>query len=142
VDPLLREDRRGHVAHALDGERPVDRAEERQLGLLAEAAIAELGLDEERDLERRRRALVRDARDADDDPAAGEGVERLAQLRGGLGRVEVVRLLAEVLDLLGEDPAVSMRVIPSTTRLTFPSSSERSGRTSLSARSWPMAMYM
>ena len=73
------------------------------LALLAQAALAELGLDEERDLERRRRALVGHAGDGDDDPAALERVERLAQLERGLGRVEVLGLGVEVLDRLGQD---------------------------------------
>ena len=47
--------------------------------LLAQAALAQLGLDEEGDLERCRRALVGHAGDADDDPAARERVERRAQ---------------------------------------------------------------
>ena len=55
--------------------------------LLAQAALAQLGLDEEGDLERRRRALVGHAGDADDDPPAGERVERLAQPRGAASAV-------------------------------------------------------
>ena len=70
---------------------------------LAQAALAKLGLDQEGDLERRRRALVGHARDPDDDPAAGEGVERLAELECRLGGVEVLRLGVEVLDRLGHD---------------------------------------
>ena len=47
----------------------------------AQAAVTQLGFDQERDLQRRRRALVRDAGDADEDLPSGEAVEGLAQLR-------------------------------------------------------------
>ena len=136
------------------------------LALLAQAALAELGLDEEGDLERRRRALVGHPGDADDDPAAGERVERGAQPGGGLGGVEVMGLGVEVLDRLGHDAragredelvvaerqavasgsttwrASSTRATSPTTSVTRLSSSERSGRSRLAARSPPIAMYM
>ena len=62
LDALLLEDRRRHLGDALDGERAVDGREERHLGLVAQAALAQLRLDQEGHLERRGRALVRDAR--------------------------------------------------------------------------------
>ena len=68
LDALLLEDRGRHLGHALDRERATDRRAEVELARLAQAALAELRLDQERDLERRRRALVGHARDADDDP--------------------------------------------------------------------------
>ena len=69
----------------------------------AQVAVAQLGLDEECDLERRRRTLVGHPGDADDDPAAVEPVEGRAQPGGSLGGVEVVGLGLEVLDRLGHD---------------------------------------
>ena len=54
---------------------------------LAEAALAQLRLDQERDLERRRRALVGHAGDADDDPPTVEPVERRAQASRGASAV-------------------------------------------------------
>ena len=133
--------------------------------LVAQLALAQLGLDEERDLERRRRALVGHAGDRDDDPAAGERVERLAKLERRLGGVEVMGLGVEVLDLLGHDPGAGgedelvvleahpVRELDELARLvhandladderTRVSSRPRSGRCSFSARSPPIAMYM
>ena len=82
LDALGLEDRRRHVGHALDREGAADRrAEVASSRAVADAALAELRLDEERDLERRRRALVGHPGDADDDPAAAERVERRAQRR-------------------------------------------------------------
>ena len=71
--------------------------------LVAKATLAQLGLEEEGDLERRRRALVRHRGDPDDDLAAVERVESAAQPGGRLGAVEVVGLGLEVLDRLGQD---------------------------------------
>ena len=71
---------------------------------VAQPPLAQLGLDQERHLERGGRALVGDARDADDDPAAPERVEGLPQPDRRIRRVEVVSLAAEMLDLLGHDP--------------------------------------
>ncbi len=78
-----------------------------QLGLIAKAALAQLVLDEERDLERRRRAFVRHPGDTDDDPPAGEPIERRTELGRCLSRVEVVSLGLEVLDRLGHDAGAS-----------------------------------
>ncbi len=103
LDALALQNRRGHVGHALDRERAPDRRAEVELGTFAQPALAQLGLDQKRDLQRGRWALVRHARDADHDPAAGERVERLAQLERRLGGVEVLRLGLEVLDRLGHD---------------------------------------
>ena len=72
LDALALEDRRRHLADALDGEGAPDGRAEVQLALLPQAPFAQLGLDEEGDLERRRRALVGHAGDADDDAAAVE----------------------------------------------------------------------
>ena len=76
---------------------------------VAEASLAQLGLHQERHLKRGGRALVRDARDADDDPAAPERVKGLPQPDRCVRRVEVVSLAAEVLDLLGHDSAIRWR---------------------------------
>src|SRR6185436_11916790 len=67
LDPLLLKDRRSHLAHALDRERTSDRRAEVELRPVAEVPFAELCLDEERDLERRRWTLVGHAGDPDDD---------------------------------------------------------------------------
>ena len=67
--------------------------------------LPQLGLDQEGDLERRRRALVGHPGDADHDPAAGERVERRAEPQRGVDTVEVVGLLVEVRDLLGHGSA-------------------------------------
>jgi hypothetical protein len=75
------------------------------LARVPQAALAQLGLDEEGHLERRRRALVGHRRDADDDLAALEGVEGVAELERRGCRVEVLGLGVEVLDRLGDDPA-------------------------------------
>ena len=76
---------------------------------VAQAPLAELRLDEEGDLERRRRALVGHAGDADHDPAAGERVQGRSELGGGLGGVEVMGLGLEVLDRLGHDARARSR---------------------------------
>ena len=73
------------------------------LALFPQPALAKLRLDQECDLERRGRALVRHAGDADDDPTTGERVESAAELECGFSRVEVVRLRVEMLDLLRHD---------------------------------------
>ena len=72
--------------------------------LLAQSPLAELRLDQEGNLQRCRRALVWHPGDADHDPAPSERVEGVAQLEGRRRGVEVVCLLVEVLDLLGDDP--------------------------------------
>src|SRR4029079_3240462 len=59
--------------------------------------------DQERHFEGRRRALVWHRGDADDDPAAREGVERVAKLESRLRGVEVMRLLGEKWDLVRGD---------------------------------------
>ena len=119
---------------------------------VAEAALPELGLDQERHLERRRRALVGHAGDADDDAAAGEGVERPAAApappplyRSGGPRQRSARSPrarcasrspARASRTRRRSPssrstvraASSIRSTVPTTRLTRASSSERSGR--------------
>ena len=75
LDALGLEDRRRHLGHALDRERTPDRRAEVDLALVAQATLAQLALDQERHLERRRRALVGHPGDADHDPTAREGVE-------------------------------------------------------------------
>ena len=70
---------------------------------LAQAAPPQLVLDQEGNLQRRGRALVGHRRDADDDPSAGERVERGPQSLRRIGSVEVMRLGLEVLDRLGQD---------------------------------------
>ena len=135
------------------------------LALLAQAAPPQLVLDQERHLQRRGRALVGHRRDADDDPPAGERVERGPQPLRCIGPVEVMRLGLEVLDRLGQDAgarcedelvvvqaatvlqldqlfASSTRCTRPTSRRTSASSSVHSGRTRFSATSLPMAMYM
>ena len=136
-----------------------------QLAPLTKASLAQLGLDQERDLERRRRALVRHPGDADHDPPAVECVERTSKLQRGLGGVEVMGLGLEVRDRLGHDPAagrdhevlvgepLTVRQLDglrgSSTRCTSPTTSvtrwsrrPRSRRWRRSARSPPMARYM
>ena len=71
---------------------------------VAQATLAQLALDEERHLERRRRALVGHPGDRHDDPPAREGVEGAPELERRFGAVEVLGLGVEVLDRLGHDP--------------------------------------
>ena len=63
------------------GEQKCDRR------LVAQVPLSQLGLDQEGHLQRRRRALVGHAGDADDDPSAGERVERVAQLEAAASAV-------------------------------------------------------
>ena len=74
------------------------------LAPIAQATLAQLALDEERHLERRRWTLVGHPGDRDDDPPAGEGVEGVAELERRFGAVEVLGLGVEVLDRLRDDP--------------------------------------
>jgi hypothetical protein len=81
LDPLLLEDRRRHLGHGLDRERPPDGRAEMELARFTQVPLPRLGLDEEGDLERCRRARVGHTGDADHDPAAGERVEGLRRAR-------------------------------------------------------------
>jgi hypothetical protein len=65
---------------------------------------AQLALNEERHLERRRRALVWHPGDRHDDPPTRESVEGAPELERRFGGVEVLGLGVEVLDRLGDDP--------------------------------------
>ncbi len=73
-------------------ERAVERRDERQLDVVAHAAVVEVPVGEERQLERRDRALDGKVDEAHDDPSAVERPEGLRERRRTLGRVE------------GEDP--------------------------------------
>jgi hypothetical protein len=70
------------------GERAVQRCDVGEVHAIPDAAVAEVVVREEAELQRRDRALDRQVDDADGQPAAGEGVQRLAQRLGALGGIE------------------------------------------------------
>ncbi len=78
-----------------DGNRPRHRRDDADLGLVAEAALDELVVEEERALERRRRALERLAEDREEDRPAVERGQRVAQPLGAGDRVVLVAALGE-----------------------------------------------
>ena len=80
VEEALRDLRR-------DGNRPRHRRDDSDLGLLPDSPLDELVVEEERALERRRRALVGLAEDPDQDGAAGEGGQGVAHPLGPGDRV-------------------------------------------------------
>ena len=84
IDALLRQHsrklRRGHRL----GEGAVERGDVRQLHLVTDAALVEVPVGQEAELERGDRALDGHVHDVDDQPAAVEGGQRRCQCCGSL----------------------------------------------------------
>ena len=68
------------------GEAAVERRREHELGARADAALAQVPVGEEGELDRRDRALDRHVGDVHDEPAAVEALERAARARSRLRR--------------------------------------------------------
>ena len=90
-------------------ERAVERRRVDELDAVADAALAEVPVGEERELERRDRALDRHVDEVDDEAAAVEALERRAQRRRAVRRVEgedalVPARAGQALGLLGLQP--------------------------------------
>ena len=107
LDPPLGE----HAPQRLGGDRLGEGAVERggvgDLDLVPDAALGEVPVGQEAELQRRDRALDRHVDHVDDESAAGEALEREVQGRGALGGVEGEDRLApagagQPLGLLGD----------------------------------------
>jgi hypothetical protein len=90
------------------GEGAVERRDQHQLDPVAHPALGEVGVGQERELERRHGALDGHLGDVDDEPAPVEALERAGQRGGAVERVEVEGGLAparagEAGQLLGGD---------------------------------------
>ena len=94
---------RGPLRHVLERVHAADRVGVVDLGLVEDAAVLEVVVQHERDLERRHRALVRHA-DGDHHVAALEASQALEHLERRLLRVELLGVLGEPGNRLGHRP--------------------------------------